>query len=547
MSRQALLPDPDTLHLLHVEAEADTITIVVSTTSKEALCPQCSHRTSRVHSRYVRTPADLPWMGCSVRLQLHVRRFFCTSETCPQNIFAERLPHVVAPFARRTVRLADLLTLVGCALGGEAGQRLSTQMGAAISPDTFLRQIRALSSLAVATPRVLGIDDFAFRRGKRYGTLLVDLEKRVPIDLLPDRTAESVTAWLLAHPGVEVISRDRAGAYAEGACKGAPQAIQIADRWHVLRNLGEALELLFLRHAPVLKQVLAIAPEAPTASKPPGEAVLVPVQLPLEEQAPVPSASASSVDEHRRILRQHRYEEVCRLAEQGVTISDIHRKTGLDHKTIRKYLQAEQLPERAKRQPRCSILHPYHPYLRERVQAGCHNAAQLLREIQKQGYKGGATLVRDAVAELEQDAPGVPEKEKQRKRSFSPSRLCWLLFRHEEDLSEEDRLEATTLQSAHPEVKLACELAQAFIQMVRERESTSLEPWLQQVQASDLPELCRFAGGIERDKAAVQAALSLTWSNGPVEAQVQKLKLVKRQMFGRANFDLLRQRVLHRV
>ncbi|MFL5660254.1 MAG: ISL3 family transposase [Ktedonobacteraceae bacterium] len=547
MSCQTLLPDPDCLHLLHMEADTDTITIVVTTTSDEVTCPRCSHRTSRVHSRYVRLPADLPWMGCSVRLQLRVRRFFCTNETCSQKIFAERLPNVVAPFARRTVRLADLLALVGCALGGEAGQRLSTRMGASTSPDSFLRQIRSQAALVSATPRVLGVDDFAFRRGRRYGTILIDLEKRIPIDLLPDRTAETLAAWLLAHPGVEIISRDRAGAYAEGASKGAPRAVQVADRWHLLRNLGEALELLFLRHALVLKQALTTASETLAASPSLMEETKSPAQISSEDPVPTPLVSASPIDEHRQALRQHRYEEVCRLAGQGMTISDIHRKTGLDRKTIRKYLQAEHLPDRAKRQPRRSILGPYRSYLRERVESGCHNGAKLLREIQKQGYKGGASIVRAYVAELEQCTPGLPEKEKKKRHTFSPSRLCWLLFRHDEDLSEEDRLEVATLRAAHTEVHQACEFAQTFIQMVRERESLSLEPWLQQAQESDLPELCRFAGGIERDKAAVQAALSLPWSNGPVEAQVQKLKLVKRQMFGRANFDLLRQRVLYRA
>ncbi len=189
MANPTLLPDPTCLHLKLLDASETTITAVVTTTSQEAECPLCHWRSARIHSRYVRSVADLPWMGCAVRLELQVRRFFCPNPQCPRQIFTERLPSVVAPYARRTTRLTDVFTLIGFALGGEAGKRLVAGMGLSVSPDTFLRLIRAQPEEQAPAPRVLGVDAFSFCKRKSYGTILIDLERRIPIDILPDREA----------------------------------------------------------------------------------------------------------------------------------------------------------------------------------------------------------------------------------------------------------------------------------------------------------------------------------------------------------------------
>ena len=253
------LPCPDSV-AIHRLAASDTHFVIELTACRgEVPCPDCAHLTHRLHSRYCRTLADLPLQDKAVSLVLHSRKFFCTNGACKTRVFTERFPDLVAPYARRTLSLHQALHFIGLALGGRAGAALARALKMHASRDTLLRSLQRFatgrgSSASRDAPRVVGIDDWAFRKGQRYGTILCDLERHCVIDLLADRSSQSAARWFGDHPTIEIISRDRSGMYAQAARQGAPQAQQIADRWHLLKNLGEMLQRVVERNYQHLRQ-----------------------------------------------------------------------------------------------------------------------------------------------------------------------------------------------------------------------------------------------------------------------------------------------------
>jgi len=542
-----LLPDPTTLRLeaCAVDDAAAQITLRVRSTQATAPCPLCTTPAQRIHSHYERTLADLPWAAYRVRLQLRVRKWFCGNRRCGRRIFTERLPTIAAPWARRTLRLAQRLVALGMALGGTAGVRLSSAWDLTVSRNTLLRGLRRLPLPVLPTPRVLGVDDFALRTRHTYGTILVDLERRQPVALLPERTADTVAQWLQEHPGVEVIARDRSSAYAEGARQGAPAAIQVADRFHVLQNLREALDQVFLTHGKALDAVHDLARQQPVPRS--DEAMAVPVP-PHDIPRPAQQRAAQ-----RQARRQALHTPVWTLHQQGWTGAAIAQHVGLSLRTVQRDLRSATFAGRKRRSDAGdSLLTPYKPYLLERWNAGCYTAMRLFRDLQQCGYPGSYGPVA-AYARRLRHAQGLSPGQRCPRRSLprvaepvcqplTPRRTTWLVLRREAKRTEAEAQQLAQLRAQSAEVAEAIDLAQDFTTLVRQRQPTQLDPWLTRATTSTLEALRRFATGLYEDYEAIKAGVTLPWSTSPVEGHINRLKMLKRQMFGRARLDLLSRR-----
>lgn len=543
MDVNTLLPDPTAVRLELIRPSSHDIMLVMRTTAQAVRCLGCQTPATRIHSRYVRQLSDLPWHGVAARIELHTRRFFCDREGCQKRIFCEPLASVVARYARHTMRLDKVLELMGFTLGGEPGARALARLSTKVSADTLLRRVRRAVLPQCATPRVLGVDDWAYRRGQSYGTIFVDLERRRVIDLLPEREAGTLSGWLAEHPGVEIISRDRSGAYADGARAGAPSAIQIADRWHLLKNLTEAVERALQSRHPVLRAAADVVAQKQISSS----ATVIGVG-----PTTMLSSREAQAGELSRESRYERYCAVMRLYKHGGSILGIAQALKMSRMTVYKYIRADGFPERAPFRPRRSRLKQYLPYIHRRWAEGCDNVRQIWREIVAQGYGGKEAMVRRYLRRLCERMGVLSFAERLKltrlESSFqapSARRAAWWLLKDEQQLKDEEKAFVAQLLRLSPEIEQVRKLGHDFRAMVREKKASDFGRWIESASASQVKEVEGFALKLKGDCEAVENSLCHQWSNGPVEGQVNRLKTIKRQMYGRANLDLLRARVLY--
>jgi transposase len=458
---------------------------------------------------------------------------------CPQKTFVERFPDWLPVYARRTTRLTEVLRYIAFEVSAEAAHRLLRHFQIIASGDTLLRIIRQTRLPPIEAPQIVGVDDWALKKRVRYGTMVVNLQQHRVIDLLLERTAIVVSTWLKHHPSVEIVTRDRSTEYAAGITEGAPQVQQVADRWHLLLNLRQVLDRYLSTIYPHLQQ-LPLAPQHLAL-------------LSQQRAAFRRTRSEHLATQNNREKRLAKYAEIQHLRQAGYTISQIANLLGHHWETVRKYYEATSFPERKQRRPGPSILDPYLPYLQQRLQEGCENALQLWREIQRRGYPGSSRQVLKWL-QLHRTAP-APTTPKQHTSSDPPQtssanllpsskQMAWLLVREPDRLTSEAVAVIEHLQQ-DAEIAHVYDLAQQFGQMVKHRLADQLDPWLEQCETVNAAPVHNFALSLRQDYAAVRAALETPWSNGQTEGQVNRLKFIKRQMYGRASFDLLRLKVIY--
>ncbi|MFG2425337.1 ISL3 family transposase [Streptomyces sp. NPDC048448] len=522
--KELLFPAVADIAVLSVDVNIEIVRIDAQCTAVGAACPGCGAWSTRVHSSYLRFPADAPSAGRRVVLRLRVRRFRCCNTMCTRRTFVEQIPGLTRRYGQRTERLRSTLAAVGLALAGRAGARLASVLGMSVSRSTVLRLVDALPEPEVPAPRVVGVDEYATRKGRHYGTVLVDVETRRPIDLLPDREASSLAAWLAQRPGVEVVCRDRAPFFAEGATAGAPQAVQVADRWHLWHNLSEAAERSVAQH----RRCLHILTPAPAQPEP--------------ETTPAPDPSAPPWPTGHRFAdrTRARHAAVHALLEAGHSLRSVQRQLGMAWHTVKRFADAAE-PEdlfTGQWQNRSSVLDDYKPFLDDRWNEGFTNAWKLWEEIVPLGYKGSYQRVRAYLREKRTSPRPVTA------RPPSTRAVAGWILRHPDTLAESEQLQLKAVRTHCPELDALTRHVRSFAVMLTERQGERLPDWLDAVRQDDLPSLHTLAAGIDRDRDAVIAGLTLPWNSGVVEGHVNRIKMLKRQMFGRAGFDLLRKRVL---
>jgi transposase len=493
--------------------EADRAVFTVRPSSGFGLCPSCGTVSRRVHSYYQRRITDLPLSGRIVQLVVIARRFRCDAVLCGRQIFTERFPEgVLSPSARRTARLDCIVHHLGLALGGRPAAIFARRLMLPVSNDTLLRVVRRRSRSRSDPIKVVGIDDWAWRRNHRYASIICNLERRRIVTLLPDREPATAQAWFAAHPTIGIIARDRGGGYGGAAAKALPHAVQVADRWHLMENASRAF-LDAVRKS--MRQVRTVI----------GATTINPKLL----------TAAEHIQYEGYLRREETNAAILTLSKNGMAIKQIVRQTGYSRKLVRQVIRGERNDVFRTRQ---SSLDVHLPWLDEQWAAGCRNGAELWRRLTARGFRGSLRVVGEWATRRRRAEKADAEN---LQRIPSARTIARLLTIGRDTLSKAETVTVAAIEAGIPALVEAREIVGDFHAMIRRKAVAGLTPWIERARISLI---ASFGSGVAKDEAAVRAAITLPWSNGQTEGQITRLKLVRRQMYGRGKIDLLQARLI---
>lgn len=506
--------------------------LVFGVLAPNGICPDCGFHSRRRHGWRRRRLQDYPAHGNKVTVDLAICRWRCQAPACPRRTFSDQIASIAHPFARRTSRVGEIVSHLGHATGGRPAERLLHRLGLGVSDDTVLRHLKQCAHGAGEAPTVIGIDDWSWRKSQTYGTIIVDLERRVVIDILEDRDVVTCTDWLRRHPELEVISRDRCGLYAQAARQGAPQAKQVADRFHIVQNLRQAIEEQMNLHGRATGRALLSDADNITAAG----------RLLKSRLA-------------HRTSREEIFTTIHALRNQGLSCSEIGRRTGFPRRSIAKWLQFETPPDRRRAALKRTSPWYFEKFLRQSWKDGIRTGSALFRLIQERGYEGSQTHLQRLLAgwrRAEQQAtdPKVehailkPVRDPETGHAISPVIAAALCVKPRGKLTPDQVRKVDALKAGSPAFATMRSLAMRFNGIIRGRQADPLPAWIDDAIESNLAPIVRFARTLNRDLDAVTNAIEMPWSNGQAEGQINRLKTLKRAMYGRAGPELLRARML---
>lgn len=525
-----IVPDCIPLSRTALISQHPGLIIRAHSSAKGSLCPKCSKPSRSIHSKYTRSFADLPVSGKEVKVIIEVRKFFCRNAKCQRKIFTERFTHQIQPHGRCFLRCEEMLQKVGLELGGSKAARMGKVMGYTSSASSILRRLKRIKLPAsTMTSGTLGVDDWAYKKGRTCGTIIVDMESRKIVDLLPDREASTLANWLMVHPEVHTVARDRASAYALGIQTGAPQAKQVADRYHLVVNLRDAVQRSLYKHGKMIRSCFHAFGSDPTD-----------LQMPPVEETPDSKPRSVNAEKH------YKFQQAKELHKHGYSLKAIARQLKAGRRTIRKYIAMDHFKSREVNDTHYSTNFSDYQALLAEMYSPDITYLNLFNHVKKLGFNGKYTQFCQRMNQLFNDGKTARSRKSNRLavlkpvKTWSTSKLAFMAL-SDGKLDAEDQAFLDFLCAKSPEIKTTAELAQTFKKLVTRKLDSSLEEWLKQAKSS---ELNGFAYGIKRDFDAVNQAILSPISNGQVEGQVNKLKMIKRKMYGRAGFNLLRTIIL---